>query len=206
MLPVVFIMGSTCSGKGTFCDFAKMILQEHLHVIQIGKILRDRHPPEYFNGLAAQEKTEPEVWEIFEEEYYKGIGRKGVDVIFVDGQPRLPAQVRKCLSYANAFTDFRFVMLHASADARRSRIERRFPFPPVPENLSDEYAIASERVEANRKLAHSRIANDQVQLLDVWAELQLQGQYVTVCRTEQPAVTYQAHLLSLICGSLKDVR
>lgn len=58
----------------------------------IGRVLRSRHPPEYFNGLMAQSKTEPEVYAIFEEAL-DGFLASDKQILMADGIPRLPSQV-----------------------------------------------------------------------------------------------------------------
>lgn len=86
---IISILGVTNVGKSSLLDKFNHPL---IHKIEVGKELRSRHPPEYFNGLAALHKTEEEVWEIFNEQYKKAT-QEGARVILVDGQPRLEAQV-----------------------------------------------------------------------------------------------------------------
>lgn len=192
MIRVIFLMGTTCSGKGTFCEYAKQMLGDAVYVIGVGAILRQRHDPSYFNGLGAQEKTEKEVWEIFDEEYRKALAQPGVALIIVDGQPRLPVHVTKTMKYANAFTEFVHVMFYASPDVRRARVEGRFPYVE-----SDE---ENAKILAKRNLAYDRINNDVLQLFEVWSLLSLLEQKVVIVNTELPPETFQGHLLSDLAG------
>lgn len=208
MIPIVFIMGATCSGKSTFLDFCKKVLGNHVHTANIGGILRSRHDPDFFNGDAAPAHTAKEAWDIFEEEFYKGMETPGVDMIMFDGQPRRPEEVGNLYRYKSVLTDFRFVMFHASAEARKRRIDTRFPIPEgrvgMPGYVEDVKEF--EKLARSRDLAEARLTKDTSQLFDVWGELSRRGEYVLSINTDKPATTYQHRVLDLLCGGLKDVR
>lgn len=194
MLRIVFLMGTTCSGKGTFCDYVKDKMGSAVYVIGVGAILRKLHTAEYFTGLGAQEKTEKEVWQIFDEEYQRAVTQPGVRLVIVDGQPRLPIHCINFQAYANPFVEFVHVMFYASAEIRKGRIQKRFPYDPT---KGPEF---NDEVAAKQKLAFDRITNDVLQLFEVWSKLNLLGQSVTVVNTEMPAETYCEHLLIDIVG------
>lgn len=201
MIPVIFLMGSTCSGKGTFCEFAKKTLGRDVATIGIGAEMRKRFPPEHFKGLAAMPETESVVWEIFDAQWAEAL-KSGAKMIIVDGQPRLPSQVEKCLTYQQPYMAFRFVLLHASMEARRRRIEARFPIPVYDIAKANEFEELRKKAVESRKLAEARITNDNIQLFDVWAKISLCGHQMTVVNTNETADTYQRHLLQMLCEGL----
>lgn len=202
MTPVIFLMGTTCSGKGTFCTYAKKVLRSEVAIISIGDEMRRRHPdPDYFKGKAALEETQDEVEEIYTEQMTRA-AMSDAKIIICDGQPRLPRAVDHIFKNPQPFWDFRFIILHASAEARRRRIDKRFPEPMRVGSSDDgsEFKKVHDTWKSNVALAEARITNDNIQLFDVWAYLSLRGYPVAVVDTSAPAETYQHRLLKMICG------
>lgn len=205
MIPVIFIMGATCSGKGTFCQYAKKELGKDLATFSIGDEMRRRHPdPDYFKGKAALEETQDEVEQIFKEQFEASLASKA-RIIIVDGQPRLPRAVDHIFKFKNAFLDYRFVLLHASAEARKRRIANRFP-EPLRVGSSDDGSVFQkihDSWKSNVALAEARLKDDNILLYDVWAHLTLRDQLVTVVNSDGPVETYQPQLLRMLCGAIQ---
>lgn len=205
MVPVVFLMGATSTGKSTFMDFAESVLGNHVALIQVGKEFRKRYPPEHFKGSAAPDHTEKEAIAIFDEMLYASLARTGVDLILVDGQPRRESQVPVVLARRNAFMDYRFVMLNCSLAEQKVRAAHRA------KKHADEEDPTKTNLWKNsfckwEDYYNSRIEDDKGQLFNVWCTLQQFGHDVLTINTDAPALTYQHRVLSLICGGLKDVR
>lgn len=139
--PLLFsIFGITNVGKSTLIDRCRDI--PDLGVIEVGKEMRRRHPPEYFKGLAALPETETEVWQICEEQY-AAAANAGKRAILVDGQPRMPSQV---VEMYRRFGPYRVIHLYASHPTLAARAAARDTDPG--------------KVELNRK----RLVNDYNQL------------------------------------------
>lgn len=99
---LIFVIGATNAGKSTLIEAAK-----HLGhgTVEVGKAMRAKHPPEYFNGQAAPEHTEIEAWNCLLE----GLGAAQLahtvkhalfsgerpGYCFIDGQPRSLKQFHK---------------------------------------------------------------------------------------------------------------
>lgn len=86
MPKIICLMGITCSGKDTLAERMQELHPDNVGLIQIGKEMRKRHPPEYFKGLGAMAHTETEVWSIFEEQKKLSEDKK---LIVLTGVPRL---------------------------------------------------------------------------------------------------------------------
>lgn len=84
------IMGETCAGKSSFLEWAKTKsgLGERIGLVEVGKTLRAKYPPDHFAGRAAPTHTEPEAWNIFVDGVMGHIKDEAIDLILVDGQPR----------------------------------------------------------------------------------------------------------------------
>jgi shikimate kinase len=145
-MKVFFLIGITCSGKTTILNQMKQRHPDAIGLVQVGKEMRRRHPPEYFDGLGAMPKTEDEAWTIFEEQLKKCAGYR---YVLVDGQPRMASQVQRCLMVP----DHRFLWLSTMPSIIAARIE------------------SSDRTDAEKKLARERVHNDSKQLIDVMSLL-----------------------------------
>lgn len=136
MKKIIFVMGLTCSGKTTMIEAVQKFYPVGL--IQVGKEMRRRHPPEYFKGLGAMDETEDEVWGIFLEQLASHADK---EVILVDGQPRSVTQVEKCI------------------DLVRDR-EKVFVWLATPVDEIKKRAEARDDSEAAKELTMQRIVND----------------------------------------------
>jgi dephospho-CoA kinase len=81
---LVCLMGGTNSGKTTLLD--ALDGSGFFQPIFVGRILRKKYPPEFFQGQAAPEKTRKEAWQLV----YDGIAHAESigKVPVLDGQPR----------------------------------------------------------------------------------------------------------------------
>jgi len=151
-------MGITCVGKDELVEYA-VKFHSNVGAIQVGKEMRKRHPPEYFKGLGALDETEPETWEIFQEQLALCSGK---DHIFVTGMPRLKGQVAK---FFNMFEieKCRFWLLHCEDEIIVLRLESRFKDEP-------DWGV----------LARRRMQNDKIQLYQVINEILLCSRITTL--------------------------
>jgi adenylate kinase family enzyme len=151
----ICLMGVTCSGKSTFIQ--SKAKDKRFGSIEIGKEMRKRHTPDYFNSLGAMPHTEKEVWEIFEQQY---AAVANAQVILIDGQPRLPSQVSRLMDHAKwVGRELHYVFFSVDKDETFRRLMGRFP--------NDAQSQA---------LSLARSINDKVQLYDVVVELVRLGQ------------------------------
>lgn len=82
-----FVVGATNVGKSTFLSAIRSALGKQVHLVEVGKWMRAKYPPEHFKGQAAPAHTQKEALEML----FGGIekGREdGATIILVDGQPR----------------------------------------------------------------------------------------------------------------------
>ena len=155
---MVFCMGVTCSGKTTFIDLCT-VSRKRFGAIKVGNEMLLRYPPERFNGLAAMDDTEEEVWEIFQEQLDDRIS-EGKSIILVDGQPRTVSQVDKCLEAASeAGFSAKFLWFHVTSKELNERLGKRFEMQSGAHELS------------RHELSRQRMTNDKIQLYDVIQEL-----------------------------------
>jgi predicted kinase len=142
-----FIMGTTCSGKSTFLNDAVKEYEDQVGIVQVGKLLRAKYPPEYFEGQAAPEKTKEEAWHICKEQVDLHM-LQGKKIILVDGQPRDEEQANLCLDTWNKPNIHKhFILLDAPLEVRKSRAEKRF-------------SKKHKDYKANLKLAYNRLEGD----------------------------------------------
>jgi hypothetical protein len=99
---LIFVIGATNAGKSTLIEAAK-----HLGhgTVEVGKAMRAKHPPEYFQGSAAPEHTEIEAWQCLLDGIaasnlahsikYAPFGGERRAFCFIDGQPRSLKQYHK---------------------------------------------------------------------------------------------------------------
>ena len=140
---VISIFGMTNSGKSTLLDHMRHF--KDIGVIEVGKEMRKRYPPGYFDGKGAMAKTEDEVWKIVDTSY-AAAQRAGRKVVLLDGQPRLPVQIQQLES---RFGPFALIWLHTHEEVIRERSEAR---AQTPEGL---------------ELSNKRMINDKCHLYDV---------------------------------------
>ena len=115
------IMGLTNSGKSTLIK--ELSNYPESHAVMVGKIMRERHPPEFFKGRAELPETEPEVMEILHNGILEGY-RKRAQHIFVDGQPRNLSQLDyfRCTWAPDMVT---YITLWAPRKEREARAAKR---------------------------------------------------------------------------------
>jgi adenylate kinase family enzyme len=97
---VFFVLGGTNVGKTTFLDTVKKAHPEDVHLVQVGKAMREKYGAEYFKGRSWMPETEREVVDML----FSGIEQGetlGRQFIFVDGQPRNPDQADKIQTCRN---------------------------------------------------------------------------------------------------------
>lgn len=152
MPSIIFVWGTTCVGKSTFMAQAQEIMGSRVGLVEVGKEMRRRYPPERFRGLGAMEDTEDEVFEIYTAQLRKAFGAN-CDFILVDGQPRLPSQIDRVLSFFPAVTK-KVWWLFAEEETVNRRLNHRF-----------------KEDEEGFKLAQQRVTNDKVQLYPIAWEL-----------------------------------
>lgn len=150
MSKVIFVLGPTNAGKSTLLKTVKELFPQRVGLVEVGKEMRRRHPPEFFQGSAAPEHCEQEALSIFHEQMVEATKH---EFVFVDGQPRRVSQITPCLQYRYDHQLF-FLLMNESEEVLKKRLEGRFA------PGSGEY-----------ELSWMRIRNDKVQLFDVLFEL-----------------------------------
>lgn len=138
-MKLVSIFGMTSVGKTTLLDAMRDV--PWVGQIRVGEEMKRRHSAEYFEGQAAMDKTEDEVWEIFDEQY-QYCKKRGDKVVLCDGQPRMVSQVPKMVKHRN----LSIIWLHCNTAALIKRAETRGEWG---------------------QLSLDRMNNDRIQLLDV---------------------------------------
>jgi len=152
-----FVMGATGSGKSTFLELAREEI--NAHTVEVGKLLRAKYPPEYFDGLAAPTKTAKEAWDMCVSGIKAGKGK----VTLIDGQPRDITQVTKIIKkYPNA----KFILFNCPTEERARRLKLR------------DSGGAQE-------LWESRLEGDYVAMYPVLAELLSYGKEIFVFNSGQ---------------------
>lgn len=145
---VVGLIGVTNVGKSTLLDHLRASGDQRYGFIEVGKELRRRYPPEFFNGQGAMKETEREVWQIWDEQYYHA-AFQGAEIILSDGQPRMAEHVGCMRSRVGAFP---LLQLHAPLPLLQSRAALRDSTPEA------------------RQLSQQRLTNDYRQLYEVLSE------------------------------------
>lgn len=168
---LLFMMGPTCAGKSTLLANAHTRLPKNIGLVEVGKELRAKYPPDYFAGQNNPTHTAAEAWDLC----VKGVEREcaaGKTHILIDGQPRDVAQVHRCLDQFPR-NPKRFILLHASLAKRKERAMKHRSDDPK-----------------NLELAMQRLTNDMISYYDVIATLLLRGAvidaYDTTDRTDSP--------------------
>ena len=148
---LVCVMGVTNTGKSTLLDRMKTSEKSlRFGFIEVGKELRRRHPPEYFNGFAAMKETEEEVWDIFDKQYNEA-KEAGADYIICDGQPRMDVQLEVM---KRKYAPLIFILLTTEDSTLKKRAGER--------DLNNSSAT---------KLSMDRLRNDFSQMYYVLAEI-----------------------------------
>lgn len=182
---VAFIMGTTCSGKSTFLDFAENLHPDRVGTINVGQMMRAKYPPEHFEGSAAPDHTEIEAWSMFTYAL-KGHIQAGKELILTDGQPRSHKQVQWAIHDLHEYLCvFDYVLFDCHKQERRRRLTNRFPNDP-----------------SSLELGEKRLTNDMVMYYVVLAELLKAKIPIRAIKTDGPFESYGPTLLE----DLFDVR
>ena len=125
---LAFVIGPTNVGKSTFLSTVAKTYGNRAGLIEVGKILRAKYPPGYFNGQAAPKHTAGEAWQLMVDGVDKAL-KEGKEVILVDGQPR---DVKQCQDILDNYIlaaglpfQAGFIHLFASTESRKTRAEKR---------------------------------------------------------------------------------
>lgn len=121
MKRIIYVLGTTCTGKTTLIreidkvdDFWSRVAHTPMLYRQclIGHKLRNRHPPEFFDGLGAMPETEPEVVEILRDSVNEFASDRNAEVLLVDGAPRLLTCLDEIIQiYRETGIEFCFALL-----------------------------------------------------------------------------------------------
>lgn len=144
-MKIFYVLGTTCSGKTTLIELAQQRFPETIGVIEVGKALRQKYPPSYFDGQGAPEKTELEALEIFESQLQANRHKR---VVFVSGQPRRISQIQPTIGTYGG----EVLLLYADDEVLEQRAKRR--------------------TGDNQELSLQRMKNDKMQIFDVLVRLQ----------------------------------
>lgn len=159
---IFFIMGTTCSGKSTFLRMAqeKLLGEDLVGLVEVGKMMRAKYPPEHFAGQASPEHTRHEAWQMCEDTVFELAGY-GKRIILVDGQPRDPEQVHLCRSRFN-FPEFEthFVLIDASLSVREHRARRdrsgsdleTLAIPRLTHDMQTYFSVLVELLKHNERI------------------------------------------------------
>jgi adenylate kinase family enzyme len=158
---VVAIMGPTCAGKSTLLERLKAELGDRASFVEVGKMLRAKYPPEYFQGQNNPKHTAQEAWDLCVEGIDRG-RREGRAFVFVDGQPRDIPQTDAMVALGVS----RYLLLTCSIEESENR------------------ARASRSGADLETLALPRIRNDRVAYYEVLMRLNFHGKRVDIVYTD----------------------
>jgi adenylate kinase family enzyme len=142
------LIGTTNSGKSTV---AEKLVTPDIGLIQVGKQLRKKYPPEFFKGSGSPDHIEEEALSMLVDLLSEHQDKK---VILIDGQPRRVEQVDPLLQL---FPDLEVIWLYETNDVLFARGMER--------------AKSGEDLNLNLK----RIDNDVLDLYHVLYELKLKN-------------------------------
>lgn len=178
MIKLACIMGTTCSGKSTFLNYAEKEHSNLIGTINVGQMLRDKYPPEHFAGSAAPEHTEVEAWKMFSDALKRHLDNSK-QLVLADGQPRSYNQVQWAIELiTNVDFPIEFILFDCRKEIRRTRLVERFA------NDSESLNLGLER-----------LTNDMILYYTVLAELTHAGVEVEVIKTDGKFETYGPQLL-----------
>lgn len=184
MTSIWFIMGPTCSGKSTFLRTAEAYFKPgDLGLVEVGKMMRAKYPPEYFKGQAAPSHTAREAWEMCSTKIdeHRTAGKR---IVLVDGQPRDGHQALKAsVLYPNA----RYLWLSASLEVRRARGE------------------STRDPEEFKTLTEPRLTNDMIQHYEtMWSLVMMdKADRIVAVPTANPDGKDPAELFGTVLGYMQ---
>jgi adenylate kinase family enzyme len=167
---LIFVIGATNSGKGTFLAQTKAIFGDKVGLVEVGKMMRAKYPPEHFQGQAAPSHTQDEAWAMMQSRISELVDQK-VPIIVVDGQPRDHKQLHGILNEYGEHNKV-FVHLFASKQCRLARALQR-DAPDVSKIM----------------LSLDRLTGDIPVLYEILSTLMAENQIITTINTEQTDVT-----------------
>lgn len=181
---IVPIMGTTCAGKSTLINKARARNNPKIGLVEIGKILRAKYPPEFFKGQAAPAHTQEEAWNLCFDAVNKHL-EVGCELILIDGQPRDLRQLATMMKdpWPGLYQVW-YVLLHASMEERERRARQ---------DRAD--------TQGNLDLALARIKNDMVNYYDILVHLHFYDKPLTVYMTDHEQYTPDTvidHFLALL--------
>jgi adenylate kinase family enzyme len=152
---ILHVLGNTGSGKTTVMELVCERNPRRASGISVGKELRKRYPPDYFEGQAAPQKTELEAMQIYREfvDYHTN-PESHAQLILVDGQPRNTSQVAACLQVPTPGWRHEFLLFHVGELVRWQRLINR--------DAASEGALA---------LANQRLTGDYKNTYEVMIEI-----------------------------------
>lgn len=133
---LIHVIGGTNAGKSTFLhQLANHSPALGVHLVEVGKILRAKYPPEKFKGQMAPDETEKEAWSLYCAGVREGFKNPLCSFILVDGQPRRMSQYSKVAAQAERCEavglETWFVLVHAPYEIREARALVRDPVGPA---------------------------------------------------------------------------
>lgn len=171
---LVYVIGPTNAGKSTLLNYAAT--QPDVGLVEVGKMMRAKYPPEHFKGQSNPAHTAAEAWQM----YLDGVHAHTVDpklLVLIDGQPRDREQTSKILGERRPRL---FLHLWAPEDVRRARAELRDAGHP-----------------GKLELSLQRMTNDPPQLYDVLSRLHAAGEVLHTVDTSSDRYTVDAQFAAL---------
>lgn len=135
-IPLIFVMGATNVGKTSFMDCARGYAA--IGLVEVGKLMRAKYPPDYFKGQGAPAHTQTEAWQMMTDgiaAHAAGTDPHGpsVSAVLIDGQPRNVEQTQWALKMPNPKV---FLHLWCPPDVREERARKRDAADPAKLELS----------------------------------------------------------------------
>jgi hypothetical protein len=123
-----FVVGATSVGKSTFLQTIKDVGGLQVHLVEVGKQMRAKYPPEHFKGQCNPAHTAAEALQMCLEGIEEAGEKAGAKIILVDGQPRDVGQAEEILGWR--FQDHRtkaviHLMCHRDERERRARVREK---------------------------------------------------------------------------------
>lgn len=202
-MQVIFLLGMTNAGKSTFIEGLKPY--QHIGAVEVGKLLRAKYPPSYFEGSMAPAKTAVEAMAMCQAGITEAAatGRK---FCIVDGQPRdIPQAKMLPAAYPSAW----YWCLHAPRAVRLARAVNRDPgtIPPeIRQRIIDGKLSPAELDEALKgspklELSIRRMTSDYSGTFEVLAALGEQRVHPVWLTTEERIAKARDFLITSTQGT-----
>ena len=118
---MVYVIGPTNAGKTTLLDLCA--LQQTICTVEVGKMMRAKYPPSYFQGQSNPKHTADEAWQMYLDGVQRGIDSTECRLILCDGQPRDVKQTEDCIADKRFYKIY--VHLWAPDAIREARADAR---------------------------------------------------------------------------------